>query len=177
MCWQLSTSPRRVHVAGGDGSTGADMEEVAGSRDQRPGSLEVALVGPCAGLLLGPGGLQDHDLLGHLGHPRSAVDRRRRRAADAPGGGRGGRRVEHVPDARGGVPAQAGREPYKTLADPYPRTPAMAAGVADQVRTLSDIARMLDQAIKTTQTLRCSSFGTKVTPTFVPAIRPNQMPG
>jgi IS1 family transposase len=34
--------------------------------------------------------------------------------------------------------------PHKTLADPYPRTPAMAAGVADHVWTLTEIAALLD---------------------------------
>src|SRR5947209_8571422 len=35
--------------------------------------------------------------------------------------------------------------PHKTLANPYPRTPAMAAGVADHVWTLREIAALLDQ--------------------------------
>jgi hypothetical protein len=34
--------------------------------------------------------------------------------------------------------------PHKTLADPYPRTPAMTAGVADHVWTLGEIAALLD---------------------------------
>jgi len=34
--------------------------------------------------------------------------------------------------------------PHKTLADPYPRTPAMAAGIADHVWTMGEIARLLD---------------------------------
>jgi IS1 family transposase len=34
--------------------------------------------------------------------------------------------------------------PHKSLADPYPRTPAMAAGVADHVWTLREIAGLLD---------------------------------
>lgn len=34
--------------------------------------------------------------------------------------------------------------PHKTLADPYARTPAMAAGVADHVWTLKEIAGLLD---------------------------------
>ena len=34
--------------------------------------------------------------------------------------------------------------PHKTLANPYPRTPAMAAGVADYVWTLREIAALLD---------------------------------
>jgi len=33
---------------------------------------------------------------------------------------------------------------HKTLADPYPRTPAMAAGVADHVWTMQEIAALLD---------------------------------
>jgi IS1 family transposase len=34
--------------------------------------------------------------------------------------------------------------PHKTLANPYPRTPAMVAGVADHVWTLTEIAGLLD---------------------------------
>jgi hypothetical protein len=34
--------------------------------------------------------------------------------------------------------------PHKTLANPYPRTPAMAVGVADHVWTLTEIAGLLD---------------------------------
>lgn len=34
--------------------------------------------------------------------------------------------------------------PHSTLANPYPRTPAMAAGVADHVWTLQEIAGLLD---------------------------------
>ncbi len=34
--------------------------------------------------------------------------------------------------------------PHKTLADPYPRTPAMAVGVSDHVWTLHEIAALLD---------------------------------
>jgi IS1 family transposase len=34
--------------------------------------------------------------------------------------------------------------PHKTLANPYPRTPAMAAGVADHVWTVKEIAGLLD---------------------------------
>jgi IS1 family transposase len=34
--------------------------------------------------------------------------------------------------------------PHKTLADPYPRTPAMAAGVADHMWTMKEIAALLD---------------------------------
>jgi IS1 family transposase len=34
---------------------------------------------------------------------------------------------------------------HKSLANPYPRTPAMAAGVADHVWTLTEIAELLDQ--------------------------------
>jgi IS1 family transposase len=34
--------------------------------------------------------------------------------------------------------------PHKTLANPYPRTPAMVAGVADHVWTLTEIAELLD---------------------------------
>jgi hypothetical protein len=35
--------------------------------------------------------------------------------------------------------------PHKTLANPYPRTPAMAAGVTDHVWTLREIAALLYQ--------------------------------
>jgi IS1 family transposase len=34
--------------------------------------------------------------------------------------------------------------PHKTLADPYPRTPAMAAAIADHVWTMHEIAALLD---------------------------------
>jgi hypothetical protein len=34
--------------------------------------------------------------------------------------------------------------PHKTLADPYPRTPAMAAGITDHVWTLREIADLID---------------------------------
>jgi IS1 family transposase/lambda repressor-like predicted transcriptional regulator len=34
--------------------------------------------------------------------------------------------------------------PHKSLANPYPRTPAMAAGIADHVWTLREIAALLD---------------------------------
>ena len=34
--------------------------------------------------------------------------------------------------------------PHKTLANPYPRTPAMAAGVADHIWTLQEVAALLD---------------------------------
>jgi hypothetical protein len=34
--------------------------------------------------------------------------------------------------------------PHKSLRNPYPRTPAMAAGVADHVWTLREIAALLD---------------------------------
>jgi len=34
--------------------------------------------------------------------------------------------------------------PHKTLANPYPRTPAMAAGVSDHVWTMKEIAALLD---------------------------------
>jgi IS1 family transposase len=34
--------------------------------------------------------------------------------------------------------------PHKTLAKPYPRTPAMAAGVADHIWTLKEVAELLD---------------------------------
>jgi IS1 family transposase len=34
--------------------------------------------------------------------------------------------------------------PHKSLADPYPRTPAMAAGKADHIWTLREIAELLD---------------------------------
>ncbi len=34
--------------------------------------------------------------------------------------------------------------PHKSLKNPYPRTPAMAAGVADHVWALEEIAGLLD---------------------------------
>jgi hypothetical protein len=34
--------------------------------------------------------------------------------------------------------------PHKTHANPYPRTPAMAAGVEDHVWTMTEIATQLD---------------------------------
>jgi hypothetical protein len=34
--------------------------------------------------------------------------------------------------------------PHKSLANPYPRTPAMAAGVADHIWTCEEIADLLD---------------------------------
>jgi hypothetical protein len=34
--------------------------------------------------------------------------------------------------------------PMKVLADPYPRTPAMAAGISDHVWTCEEIAALLD---------------------------------
>jgi hypothetical protein len=34
--------------------------------------------------------------------------------------------------------------PHKSLANPYPRTPAMAAGIADHVWTCEEIADLLD---------------------------------
>ena len=34
--------------------------------------------------------------------------------------------------------------PHKSLAKPYPRTPAMAAGVADHIWTCEEIAALLD---------------------------------
>jgi hypothetical protein len=35
--------------------------------------------------------------------------------------------------------------PHSTLTNPYPRTPAMAAGVADHVWTMTEIAGLLDE--------------------------------
>jgi hypothetical protein len=34
--------------------------------------------------------------------------------------------------------------PHKALANPYPRTPAMAAGLADHIWTCEEIAGLLD---------------------------------
>jgi len=34
--------------------------------------------------------------------------------------------------------------PHTTLVNPYPRTPAMAAGVSDHVWTMTEIASLLD---------------------------------
>jgi hypothetical protein len=38
--------------------------------------------------------------------------------------------------------------PHKTLANPYPRTPAMAAGVADHIWSLSEIIGLLDYKMR-----------------------------
>ncbi len=35
-------------------------------------------------------------------------------------------------------------EVYDALANPYPRTPAMAAGVADHIWTIEDIVRLIE---------------------------------
>ena len=34
--------------------------------------------------------------------------------------------------------------PHKTLANPYPRTPAMAAGVSDHIWTIEEIVKLAD---------------------------------
>ena len=34
--------------------------------------------------------------------------------------------------------------PHKSLANPYPRTPAMASGLADHIWTCEEIAALLD---------------------------------
>jgi hypothetical protein len=34
--------------------------------------------------------------------------------------------------------------PHKSLANPYPRTPAMAAGLADHIWTCEEVAALLD---------------------------------
>ncbi len=34
--------------------------------------------------------------------------------------------------------------PHKTLANPYPRTPAMAAGVSDHIWTIEEIVSLVD---------------------------------
>jgi hypothetical protein len=34
--------------------------------------------------------------------------------------------------------------PHKSLANPYPRTPAMAAGLADHIWTREEIAALVD---------------------------------
>ena len=38
--------------------------------------------------------------------------------------------------------------PHKTLANPYPRTPAMAAGVSDHVWRIEEIVALLDGAAR-----------------------------
>jgi hypothetical protein len=45
---------------------------------------------------------------------------------------------------RSGLPPGSPLAPHQTLADPYPRTPAVAAGKADHVWTLAEIAGLLD---------------------------------
>ncbi len=35
--------------------------------------------------------------------------------------------------------------PHKTLANPYPRTPAMAAGVTDHVWSVEEVVALIDQ--------------------------------
>ncbi len=36
--------------------------------------------------------------------------------------------------------------PHKTLANPHPRTPAMAAGVSDHIWAIEEIVRLIDYA-------------------------------
>ncbi len=36
--------------------------------------------------------------------------------------------------------------PHKTITDPYPKTPAMAAKVADHIWTIEEIVRLIDYA-------------------------------
>lgn len=36
--------------------------------------------------------------------------------------------------------------PHKTLANPHPRTPAMAAGVSDHIWAIEEIVRLIDHA-------------------------------
>ena len=35
--------------------------------------------------------------------------------------------------------------PHKTLANPYPRTPAMAAGISNRIWAIEDIVRLVDE--------------------------------
>jgi hypothetical protein len=53
---------------------------------------------------------------------------------------------DREPRRRRGAPLHALQlaRPHSTLANPYPRTPAMAAGVADHISTLREIAALLD---------------------------------
>jgi len=39
--------------------------------------------------------------------------------------------------------------PHKSLTNPYPRTPAMAAGLADHIWTCEEIAALLDRSHRT----------------------------
>jgi hypothetical protein len=43
-----------------------------------------------------------------------------------------------------GPPASPKPRPHKSLANPHPRTPAVAAGLADQIWTCEQIAALLD---------------------------------
>lgn len=36
--------------------------------------------------------------------------------------------------------------PHKTLANPYPRTPAMAAGIADHIWKIEEVVALLDKS-------------------------------
>jgi hypothetical protein len=40
--------------------------------------------------------------------------------------------------------------PHKSLANPYPRTPAMAAGLENHIWTIEDIVRLADKSSETT---------------------------
>jgi len=37
---------------------------------------------------------------------------------------------------------QAGRRPHKTLANPYPRTPTMAAGISNHIWTIEEVVKL-----------------------------------
>lgn len=38
--------------------------------------------------------------------------------------------------------------PHKTLANPYPRTPAMASGIADHIWTVEEIVKLSDGGLR-----------------------------
>jgi hypothetical protein len=49
-----------------------------------------------------------------------------------------------LPQRRGDPLRQNFGRPHKSIANPYPRTPAMAAGIADHIWTCEEIAALLD---------------------------------
>jgi hypothetical protein len=51
---------------------------------------------------------------------------------------------ENLSSLRGVLDIGASPRPHRSLKDRYPRTPAMAAGVADHIWSLEEIAALLD---------------------------------